>query len=73
MFEEELTPAKKIDILKSKLEGSYYDLLIQLSQLEFGEASLTCIIKENEIAFTGVSRTKNTMFEYKHLQKQRSH
>lgn len=60
---ERTSEQEKIAFLKEKLEGSYFDLLFQLSQIEYGEASLTCIVKENEIAFAGVSRTKNIMFD----------
>lgn len=60
---EKAVDQERITFLKQKLEESYLDLLFQLSQIEFGEASLTCIVKENEIAFAGVSRTKNIMFD----------
>lgn len=66
-----ISEQEQISSLKEKLEASYLDLLLQLSQIDYGEASLTCVIKENKIAFTGVSRTKNVMFDLRN--KENSH
>lgn len=68
-MKEILSEREKMAFLKEKLEGPYLDLLFQLSQIEYGEASLTCVVKENNIAFTGVSRTKNIMFDLKNKEK----
>ncbi|NLT18800.1 MAG: hypothetical protein GXY10_05310 [Clostridiales bacterium] len=54
---------ERMEMIKEKLESSYLDLLQQVSQIDYGEASLTCVIRGNEIAFAGVSRTRNTMFQ----------
>lgn len=62
----DVSEEEKITLLKDKLEGPYLDLLYQLSQIEYGEASLTCIVKDKHLAFAGVSRTKNIMFEINH-------
>ena len=36
------------------------------NQIEYGEASLTCIVRDKQIAFAGVSRTKKVMFDKSH-------
>lgn len=68
MSEQPSDPDKMIEI-KEKLAAAYSDLVFQLSQIEYGEASLTCIVKNNELAFVGISRTKNFMLEKQKIAK----
>lgn len=63
---EQTSQQDKVLVLREKLEGSYFDLLLQLTQIEYGEASLTCIVRDKQIAFAGVSRTKKVMFDKSH-------
>ena len=51
---EQMSQQDKVLVLREKLEGSYFDLLLQLTQIEYGEASLTCIVRDKQIAFAGV-------------------
>lgn len=47
------------------LKEPFEDLIIQLCQIGYGEGSLNCIIRDDQVAFTEVSRKKNTMFQVK--------
>lgn len=64
MSKEKIDP-ERIQYFRNLLEQPFNDLIIQLCQIGYGEGALNCIMKDNQLAFTEVSRKKNTMFEIK--------